>query len=204
MGTTTELEDLKAALAGAPRNQQGHRRYSEALKRSVTEYARRRLRSGTESQHAIADEIGISADTLWGWLHSKESGAGGPRGKETRLPERAKEFRAAQQALGARGRTTPYPPELRALALTHLKERRAAGTSLRVVATELEVGANTLRKWSGQGERPRAAVRRVLLTSPTRSKVPASPRTVLVHGPAGLRIEGLDVAMVAALWRELS
>ncbi len=36
MGTTKEREDLKAALAEAPRDQQGHRWYSDALKRSVT------------------------------------------------------------------------------------------------------------------------------------------------------------------------
>jgi transposase-like protein len=203
MGTTKELEELKAALAEAPRNQQGHRRYSEALKRSVTEYARRRQRGGTEPLHAIADEIGVSADTLWGWLHRSDGDAGRSRERESGLPERAKEFRAALRALGARARTTPFPPELRALALTHFKQRRSAGASIRDVATELGVGTDTLRRWSGSRERSRSSVRRVRVASPTISS-PASRCTLLVYGPAGLRVEGLDVAMVAALWKELS
>jgi transposase len=204
MGTTTELEELKAELGAAPRNKQGYRQYSDTLKRAVTQYARRRLRSGTESQHGVAREIGISADTLWSWLHGSEAGETRRHRKEVGRPGRAREFRTALRALGERGPTTPYPPELRALGLSHLKERQAAGASLREVASELGIGNDTLRRWTRRRERTRAAVRPVRLAIRAESTMPVSAGTFLVHGPAGLRIDGLDLATVVALWKALS
>jgi transposase-like protein len=197
MGTTTELEDLRRRIAGSPRNKQGHRQYDESLKQAVYEYARRRLRTGSESQHAIAGELGISPDTLWGLLHRAETR------REKGLPERAREFRAAVAALGPRTRTTPYPPELRALGLAYLKSRQSAGASRREVASELGIGSDTLRKWSGQRRRrPASAVRQVSVVAA--ASPPVRPAAFVVHGPAGLRIEGMDVTTVVALLKGLS
>lgn len=205
MGTTTELDELRAGIAAAPRNEQGHRKYSEALKDAVQRYARRRLRTGTESQHAIAGELGISADTLWSWVRLGDRG-GVRRREKAGVPGRAKEFRAAVAVLGERARTTPYPPELRALGLAHLKERQASGgVSRQEVASELGIGSDTLRNWTKPPRARRSsAVRRVRIAPRAASPRETTTRSLVVHGPAGLRIEGLDIAAVAALLVELS
>jgi transposase-like protein len=196
MGTTSALEELRAGITGTRRDGQGHRRYGDALKQQVRQYARERVRAGG-SVSAIADELGISGDTLWGWLNKIESS--GARHRGNALPERAREFRAALAALGPRAPTTTYPPELRILGLAHLKERRDAGASFREVAAELGVGNETLRNWIRPRRRRSSAVRPVSIAS--RAVLSAA---LVVHGPAGVRIEGLDVAAVAALLKELS
>jgi transposase-like protein len=164
----------------------------------VQQYGRLGLEEG-KTLRAIAIEIGISSDTLWGWLHERESSG---KQRANALPERAKEFRAAVAALGARVRTTPYPPEVRALALTHSKEREAEGASLREVASELGVGTDSLRRWqSGRRRRRAAVVRRVAMAS--RSTKPTPSESIVVHGPAGVRVEGMDVNAIASLFKEL-
>jgi transposase-like protein len=207
MGTTTELEQLKAAIAGARRDKQGHRRYGELLTEAVREYAQGRLRAGTETVQAVARELGISGDTLWSWVNRGEQREARPRARAAVLPTRAKEFRAAVAALGTRTRNTPYPAELRALGLAHLKEREVAGASLRDVASELGIGTDSLRRWMKPGERARSKVRRVTIAR----RAIAGPATkmsgvssLVVRGPAGLSIEGVDVATLVTLWKELS
>jgi hypothetical protein len=145
----------------------------------------------------VASELGISSDTLWGWLHAKgSSGTGRGKGK---LPERAREFRAALAALGRTGSKTTYPRELRALGLAHLKERRSQGVPLREVASELGIAKTTATRWERPARRA-SAIRRVNIAP--RTTAPGT--SMVVYGPAGLRIEGLDVATVAALLKDLS
>lgn len=207
MGTTTELEQLRAAIAEAPRDKQGHRHYGESLTDAVREYAQGQLRAGRESLQAVAREIGISGDTLWSWVNRSGRHKARPRAQAAALPTRAKEFRAAVAALGARTRNTPYPGELRALGLAHLKEREAAGASLREVASELGIGTDSLRRWMRPGERARGTVRRVTIAHRATSGPPTKTSgsiSLVVHGPAGLSIEGVDVATLVTLWKELS
>jgi transposase-like protein len=198
--STRERDQLGARIAETPRDGHGHRRYDDALKHDVQQYAQQRIDEG-RAQVAIATELGISGNTLWGWLY-RASSRGTRRARA--LPERAKEFRAALAALGPRARTTTYPPELRALALEHVKERRGQDASMREIASELGVGADTLRQWqTGSRRQPRraAVVRRVAIapgaTAPT-------SESIVVHGPAGMRVEGMDVKEIVALFKELA
>lgn len=196
--STRERDRLRARLAEAPRNQQGHRQYDDGLKREVQRYARQALGEG-RALTSIAGEIEISGDTLWGWLYKDSSS--GPR-RRSSLPERAKEFRAALAALGARSPTTPYPPELRALAVAHVKERCAQGASMREMASELGVGPDSIRRWqSGRRRRP-VVVRRVAIAP--RATAARTVESIVVHGPAGVRIEGMGVSAIAALFKELA
>lgn len=55
--------------------------------------------------------------------------------------------------------------------------------------------ASTLLRWT-KGQRSTAAFERVLVAADR-----APPSALVVHGPCGLRIEGLDVAAVAELVR---
>jgi transposase-like protein len=91
-----------------------------------------------------------------------------------------------------------FPPELRAELAVYARERLAQGVSQARVASELGVSAPTVARLGGRAA-PRALV-------PVRVvEDDAPPRVAItVRGPCGLVIEGLDVAGVAALLREVS
>jgi hypothetical protein len=120
------------------------------------------------------------------------------------MAKRAEGFREAVTKLGPRGRTTPYPKKLRDEAVDYAQERRAQGATWGGIAQELGIGVDSLTKWARTAERSPAvpAFRQVSLEQ----EVVASTagRGLVVHGPGGVRVEGLDVASLAELLRRLS
>jgi transposase len=94
----------------------------------------------------------------------------------------------------------PYPARLRTQVLAHVEQRRRAGIALQAVAAELGLSATTLRKWkrhaAGTAHSVFCEVEVVGSTAP--------PSAIVVHGPAGLRIEGATVADIAELVRRLA
>jgi hypothetical protein len=111
------------------------------------------------------------------------------------------EFRAAVRRAGPRGAGRRYPPALRRMAVEYFRRRRAAGTSVEAISRELGVKRHTIVGWTAMPE--------VAATAPTFVPVsvvadpPVGPR-IVVLGPGGLRIEGLDLAEVAELLRRLA
>jgi hypothetical protein len=79
--------------------------------------------------------------------------------------------------------------------VAYLQERQAGGASLREVAMELKIGPDALRRWRVGQSRVVRPIRVVAETVASR---------LVVHGPSGLRIEGLDLCTVAKLIKELS
>jgi transposase len=97
----------------------------------------------------------------------------------------------------------PYPVHIRRAVLAHVERRKRAGVGLVTCAAELGVSPTTLNKWkrgapAGADAEP-AAFCEVEIIAP---RPPAS--TLVVHGPAGLRIEGATVADIAELVRRLA
>lgn len=103
-------------------------------------------------------------------------------------------LRRAVEALGERGRGRPYPKGLRDELMQYLRARRAAGAKLETIGAEIGVPWKTLSRWSGP-QRRRKAFRRVEVVAPS--------AVVTVHGPHGVRIEGLDLDGLAELLRRL-
>lgn len=113
------------------------------------------------------------------------------------------EFRKAVAEAGERGRTTAYPLELRAIAVAYVEARTAQGVNGMAACRELGIGRDTFLRW-----------RRSLATPPRPEDLPsfrpveiaapAAATALVVHGPLGLRIEGLDLASLAALLRTLA
>lgn len=103
------------------------------------------------------------------------------------------------------GSGRPYPAELRREVVAYVDARRGEGVGRVAAAREIGVSAFSVARWRaalGGGGR---GFREVVLAE--RSERAASldgPHQLIVHGPSGLRIEGLDVAGVAELWRRLS
>lgn len=229
------LLDLRNRIAKAPRSKKGVRQYPAKLKEEVRAYAQQRVQQGV-AQPRVAKELGLPKDTLYSWLRDG-SDAGVEVGRRSRpeaavrkrarrakensaatqrqtaasqpggLPAAAIAFRSAVAALGDRVRTTPYPAELRAQAVSHLEERKASGLSMSAAARELGLSVDSLRSWTGEKDRAddartqRSSVRAVNIVPETAA---ARGSSIVVHGPLGLRIEGLDIGAVATLVKELS
>jgi hypothetical protein len=81
--------------------------------------------------------------------------------------------------------------------VAHVAARRHAGDSMLHIAQDLELGVDTLYRW--RRETPALpALRPVQVLA-------SSPSTLLtVHGPGGLRLEGLTLEQVAQLWKRLA
>jgi hypothetical protein len=118
---------------------------------------------------------------------------------------RAEEFRDAVTKLGPRGRTTPYPKNLRDEAVDYTQEWRAQGATWGDIARELNIGVDSLTKWARAVERSPAApaFRQVALAQEGVARAMEGSGLV-VYGPGGARVEGLDVASLAELLRRLS
>lgn len=103
------------------------------------------------------------------------------------------EVRKAMAAAGARRAGRRFPAEARRTIVRYAQERIAAGCPKEAVARDVDLTAVTLSRWLV--ETP--AFVPVAVTSPA-----AGP--LVVRGPGGLVIEGLDLAGLAALLRELT
>lgn len=118
--------------------------------------------------------------------------------------KQAAEFRIAVAEEGPRGRTTAYPVELRERAVRYVRARIEHGGSMCGACEELGIGTDTFRRWSA-ASMPRAAAtpafRPVAIAAMLTPPTPAAG--LVVHGPGGLRIEGLDLPTLAELLRRL-
>jgi len=92
-----------------------------------------------------------------------------------------------------------YPAELRERAAAYIRRRRDEGVSDQTIADEIGVGVMTFVRWVGPR---RTSV--ALAFAPARVIEAAPPSRYTVHGPRGMRLEGLTVGDVAALWSALS
>ena len=87
------------------------------------------------------------------------------------------------------------PMPLQAAALQYAEQRQAAGLSMKAIGGELGMSWHTLSYWRTRHTRPSAtALARVKLVEPEHKDV-----VVAVHGPSGLRVEGMSVAQLAEL-----
>ena len=121
------------------------------------------------------------------------------------MEKRAEGFREAVTKQGPRGRTTPYPKNLRDEAVGYAEERRAQGATWGGIAEELNIGVDSLTKWARAAEtRPAAPGFRQVALAQEAVVARAVGSGLVVHGPGGVRVEGLDVASLAELLRRLS
>ena len=118
------------------------------------------------------------------------------------LARRAAKFKSAARKLGPRGRGRRYPESLKREALEYLELRRQDGRGIESSAAELDLPPATLERWAAT-PRPSRAPAFVPLMVVASAEAPA-PSRIVVHAPAGVRIEGLDIASLADLVRRLA
>lgn len=107
-------------------------------------------------------------------------------------------FREAVKRAGRRGPGRRYPADVRRRGAAYLRARQGAGAPLSAVVRELGVRRETLVGWAAPqeaGPAPRFVPVAV---------IDAPAGRIVVHGPGGVRVEGLDVPALADLLRRLA
>jgi transposase len=107
--------------------------------------------------------------------------------------------------MSAATRRRRYTATQRREAVRLAREEVAGGGSLAEVARRLGMPPHTLYSWRDAATGRRRSKARPRPIEVVEDLVVAPPpRTLVVHGPAGLRIEGLDIIGVAELVRRLA
>jgi transposase-like protein len=99
-----------------------------------------------------------------------------------------------------------YPEELKAEVLVAASALYDSGCSHQAVARELDINPVTLSNWQRRAEELDDAEDAMMLPVDVMhdvDDVDGEHRAPVVYGPAGVRVEGLDVAGVAELLRRL-
>jgi transposase len=112
------------------------------------------------------------------------------------------ELKVELSELGPRGRGRPYPKGLLEKLLSYTVARRRQGAKLVEVAAELGMPNHTLSRWVGEKRAAKHFERVEVIAEPAAPAAPTA-RALIVHGPRGLRIEGLDITAIAELVRRV-
>jgi hypothetical protein len=114
--------------------------------------------------------------------------------------ERREWIRRRVAALGPRGRGARIPEELRRAIAGYARGRRREGVGFHELARETGVSHETIRRYVGErGERRDVVPVEIVADEVTVDDVDR----LAVVSPGGYRVEGLDLAGVAALLRIL-
>ena len=96
-----------------------------------------------------------------------------------------------------RGRGGRTPPALQAIVVRFSEDRHKAGASIKAISNELGISVHTLSYWRSVHRRqPTAALAKVKVVRA--AEQPDRPE-ITVHGPRGMRIEGLSLLQLAEL-----
>ena len=107
--------------------------------------------------------------------------------------------RQSVQALGARGKTTRIPDEVRSVVLGYAEGARSAGQSWAQVSETVGLSTSVLQRWNRAGK-SRAKLRPVVIAD----ALPSAKRVGLVLSTAdGARLEGLGVEDAIRILRGL-
>jgi hypothetical protein len=116
------------------------------------------------------------------------------------LAGKARRIRDQRQRLGHICGSNPCPAELKREALEYVAARREQGATEETAAAEINLSALTISRWRRERASSSPRFLPVVIEQPSAEAV----RQLVVHGPCGLRVEGLDIDGLAALVRRLS
>ena len=106
--------------------------------------------------------------------------------------------RRAIQALGARGKTTRIPHEVRSVVLRYARDARVAGASWSTIADGVGLSISVLQRWSHADEKT-ARLKPVMIADAT----PIQSATLVFATAHGERLEGVSVQDAIRILRGL-
>lgn len=122
------------------------------------------------------------------------------------LKETAERLRAQAEAQSGRGTRWRFDDAFRAEVVAYVRARQEKGGTQEEAARELGLSAWTMSRWSRQRRPARQGAASGADFHPVAVKreEEASPSALVVHGPGGVRVEGLTLKQVAVLLRGLA
>lgn len=122
------------------------------------------------------------------------------------LKETAEKLRAQAQAQGGRGTRWRFDDAFRAEVVAYVRARQEEGGTQEEAARELGLSAWTMSRWSRQRKPRQQSVASGGDFHPVgvKREEEASASGLVVHGPGGVRVEGVTLKQVAALLRGLA
>ena len=113
----------------------------------------------------------------------------------------AREFRSrVAREMSSTKRRTRYPADLRALAVRYADEAQVVGHRRQRIADTLGISFKTLEQWRSAGGGRKDKSKLVRLGTVGEISMRGG---VVVHGPGGIRVDGLDASGVAQVLRAL-
>lgn len=122
------------------------------------------------------------------------------------LKETAARLKAQAEAQSGRGTRWRFDDTFRAQVVAYVRARQEEGGTQEEAARELGLSAWTMSRWSRQRKptQHREGSGADFHPVAVKREVQASAGALVVHGPGGMRVEGLTLKQVAALLRELT
>jgi hypothetical protein len=129
--------------------------------------------------------------------------------------ERASELRhriKQERRIGAGHGQHPFSAELQRRVVAFIRDQRSGGAADHEIVAQLGLSQQTLHRWAGSRlARKRRVSARAALVPVTISRASASaprqgptPSTMVVAGPAQMRVAGLTLDELVELWRKLA
>lgn len=122
------------------------------------------------------------------------------------MKEQAEKFRKAVLERGGVGPRARYTAEQRQEAVEYVRARQQQGASVEEAAKELGMSSWTLSRWGSAARRAgkQQPAREGLVPVEVKAeRAPARGGSLVVHGPGGVRVEGLCVEDAVRLLRGL-
>jgi transposase-like protein len=121
------------------------------------------------------------------------------------LKETAEKLRAQAEAQSVRGTRWRFDDAFREQVVAYVRARQEEGGTQEEAARELGLSAWTMSRWSRQRKpkKQSAASGGGFHPVAVKREAQASEGALVVHGPGGMRVEGLTLKQVALLLREL-
>lgn len=172
---------------------------------AVAYYRKRREQGAT--QEAVAAELGLKKWTLAKWSQNRNGGAmsAQPRGASpsAETSEQCAALRREIEALGPRDASRRFPEELKQKIMQRARGALEEGVAPSEVAELLGVPWETLSRWLGRRAPPKVATSKMMRAVSVVERAPNVPTGALLRSPNGYVVEGLDVATLIDLLRQL-
>lgn len=126
------------------------------------------------------------------------------------VKEKAARLKAELEKRAQEGKRGRFSEAMKAEVLEYWRQCQQEGATQETVARELGLSPWTLSRWSVQARRAKSREQTAAAATAAFHRVKVKPEAAgrggatVVHGPSGVRVEGLSVQQVAQLLRELS
>lgn len=186
---------------------------SDVRAAAVAYYRARALEGATQPD--VAKELGVARWTLAKWHQKRAQSTGhrtalegpAPLAPSTLENVQGAELRRQVEGLGPRSPSRRFPPDLKRRISEWAQGELARGARPNQLAKMVGVPWESLSRWVGRRQPAEGAKLRTVRVVPSAASTPSAALTatrgVILRSPSGFVVEGLDVASLVEVLRQL-